>query len=181
MASPDDAIDVDVPPSPRIKRGKGDANEPLELVSSDSEDEKPAKRAKPAPVRTPRVCSAGARAPCRGRRRRRGAPERRPPSRGPRTRRGVRCAAAAPSRPRAAPASRVWPEEHPQLFQPFYKYSKHSASDDAGVSVFRLYQDLAPRPQETVNRFALVDLMLRAHPSMSHTLATRLWIRQAPR
>ena len=32
-----------------IKRGKGDANEPLELVSSDSEDEKPrpAKRAKP--------------------------------------------------------------------------------------------------------------------------------------
>ena len=55
MASPDDAIDVDVPPSPRIKRGKGDANEPLELLSSDSEDEKPrtprpAKRAKPAPV-----------------------------------------------------------------------------------------------------------------------------------
>ncbi len=49
MASPDDAIDVDVPPSPRIKRGTGDANEPLELASSDSEDEKPAKRAKPAP------------------------------------------------------------------------------------------------------------------------------------
>ena len=49
MASPGDseaqAIDVDSP----IKRGKGDANEPLELVSSDSEDEKPrpAKRAKP--------------------------------------------------------------------------------------------------------------------------------------
>ena len=42
MASPDDAIIiVDVPPSPRIKRGTGDANEPLELVSSDSEDEKP--------------------------------------------------------------------------------------------------------------------------------------------
>ena len=41
MASPDDAIDVDVPPSPRIKRGKGDANEPLELASSDSEDESP--------------------------------------------------------------------------------------------------------------------------------------------
>ena len=58
MASPDDAIDVDVPPSPRIKRGKGDANEPLELVSSDSEDEKPrtprpAKRTKLAPATPP--------------------------------------------------------------------------------------------------------------------------------
>ena len=50
MASPDDAIIVDVPPSPRIKRGTGDANQPLELASSDSEDENPAKRAKPAPV-----------------------------------------------------------------------------------------------------------------------------------
>ena len=54
MASPDDAIIVDVPPSPRIKRGTGDANEPLELASSDSEDEKPrtprpAKRPKPVP------------------------------------------------------------------------------------------------------------------------------------
>ena len=51
MASPDDAIIVDVPPSPRIKRGTGDANQPLELASSDSEDEKsrtprPAKRTK---------------------------------------------------------------------------------------------------------------------------------------
>ena len=42
MASPDDAIIVDVPPSPRIKRGTGDKNEPLELASSDSEDESPA-------------------------------------------------------------------------------------------------------------------------------------------
>ena len=58
MASPDDAIIVDVPPSPRIKRGTGDANEPLELVSSDSEDEKPrtprpAKRTKLAPATPP--------------------------------------------------------------------------------------------------------------------------------
>ena len=48
------AIDVDSP----IKRGKGDANEPLELVSSDSEDEKPrtprpAKRTKLAPATPP--------------------------------------------------------------------------------------------------------------------------------
>ena len=28
-----------------------------------------------------------------------------------------------------------------------YNFSKHSASDDAGVSVFKLYQDLAPWPQ----------------------------------
>ena len=54
MASPDDAIIVDVPPSPRIKRGTGDADQPLELASSDSEDEKrerrPAKCAKLASV-----------------------------------------------------------------------------------------------------------------------------------
>ena len=46
-----DAVDaVDAPPSPRIKRGTGDANQPLELASSDSENEKPAKRVKLAPV-----------------------------------------------------------------------------------------------------------------------------------
>ena len=38
-----------------------------------------------------------------------------------------------------------------------YNFSKHSASDDAGVSVFRPYQDPAPWMQETVNRFASVD------------------------
>ena len=56
MATKDAAINVDVPPS-RIKRGTGDANEPLELASSDSEDEKreppPAKRPKQAPVMPP--------------------------------------------------------------------------------------------------------------------------------
>ena len=54
MASPDDAIDVDVPPSP-IKRGTGDANEPLELVSSDSEDEKPRT---PRPAKRTKLASA---------------------------------------------------------------------------------------------------------------------------
>ena len=39
-----------------------------------------------------------------------------------------------------------------------YNFSKHSASDDAGVSVFRPYQDPAPWMQETVNRFAPADL-----------------------
>ena len=50
-----DAVDaVDVPTSPRIVRGTGNAAAPLEIASSDSEDEKceppPAKRAKPAPA-----------------------------------------------------------------------------------------------------------------------------------
>ena len=50
-----DAVDAaDLPPSPRIVRGNGDAAAPLEIASSDSEDEKceppPAKRAKPAPL-----------------------------------------------------------------------------------------------------------------------------------
>ena len=44
-----DAVDaVDVPTSPRIVRGTGNAAAPLELASSDSEDESPAKRAKQA-------------------------------------------------------------------------------------------------------------------------------------
>ena len=47
MATKEAAIDVDadaaadVPPSPRIVRGTGNAAAPLELASSDSEDESP--------------------------------------------------------------------------------------------------------------------------------------------
>ena len=44
---------ADVPPSPRIVRGTGNAAAPLELASSDSEDESPAKRAKQAPAGPP--------------------------------------------------------------------------------------------------------------------------------
>ena len=61
MATEEEAINVDAvdaaggPTSPRIVRGTGNAAAPLEIASSDSEDEKreprPAKRAKPAPVR----------------------------------------------------------------------------------------------------------------------------------
>ena len=49
MATEQAAIDVDadaaadVPPSPRIVRGTGNAAAPLEIASSDSEDEKAAK------------------------------------------------------------------------------------------------------------------------------------------
>ena len=58
MATEEEAINVDavdaadVPTSPRIVRGTGNAAAPLEIASSDSEDERrpPAKRAKPAPV-----------------------------------------------------------------------------------------------------------------------------------
>ncbi len=45
----------------------------------------------------------------------------------------------------------------------FINLPKHSASDNAGVSVFKVYQDLAPRPQETANRFAPDDLAKREH------------------
>ena len=38
-----------------------------------------------------------------------------------------------------------------------YKSPKHSASADAGVLVFKVYQDLAPRPQKTINRVASVS------------------------
>ena len=44
-----------------------------------------------------------------------------------------------------------------------YNFSKHSASDDAGVLVFKVYQDPAPWMQETVNRFATVDLAKAEH------------------
>ena len=57
MATEQAAIDVDAvdaagAPTSRIVRGSGDAAAPLEIASSDSEDERrpPAKRAKPAPV-----------------------------------------------------------------------------------------------------------------------------------
>ena len=49
MASPE-VIDVDADEPPRIAGGTGAADAPLEIASSDSEDENPAKRAKPAPV-----------------------------------------------------------------------------------------------------------------------------------
>ena len=54
MASPE-VIDVDADEPPRIAGGTGAADAPLEIASSDSEDEKPrpAKRAKPAPVTPP--------------------------------------------------------------------------------------------------------------------------------
>ena len=53
MASPDsgpEVIDVDADEPPRIAGGTGAADAPLEIASSDSEDEKPAKRVKLAPV-----------------------------------------------------------------------------------------------------------------------------------
>ena len=52
MASPSspEVIDVDVDEPPRITGGTGKPDAPLEIASSDSEDENPAKRAKPAPV-----------------------------------------------------------------------------------------------------------------------------------
>ena len=49
MASPE-VIDVDADEPPRIVGGTGKPDAPLEIASSDSEDENPAKRAKPAPV-----------------------------------------------------------------------------------------------------------------------------------
>ena len=52
MASPE-VIDVDADEPPRIAVGTGKPDAPLEIASSDSEDEKPAKRAKPAPVTPP--------------------------------------------------------------------------------------------------------------------------------
>ena len=54
MASPE-VIDVDADEPPRIAGGTGKPDAPLEIASSDSEDEKPrpAKRAKPAPVTPP--------------------------------------------------------------------------------------------------------------------------------
>ena len=52
MASPSspEVIDVDVDEPPRITGGTGKPDAPLEIASSDSEDESPAKRAKPAPA-----------------------------------------------------------------------------------------------------------------------------------
>jgi hypothetical protein len=53
MASPDpepEVIDVDADEPPRIVGGTGKPDAPLEIASSDSEDESPAKRAKPAPA-----------------------------------------------------------------------------------------------------------------------------------
>ena len=55
-----------------------------------------------------------------------------------------------------------------------YNFSKHSASDDAGVSVFRPYQDPAPWMQETVNRFATVDLAKAEHFLVCLTHASKL-------
>ena len=55
-----------------------------------------------------------------------------------------------------------------------YNFSKHSASDDAGVSVFRPYQDPAPWMQETVNRFAPVDLAKAEHFLVCLTHASKL-------
>ena len=52
MASPE-VIDVDADEPPRIVGGTGKPDAPLEIASSDSEDENPAKRAKPAPVTPP--------------------------------------------------------------------------------------------------------------------------------
>ena len=49
MASPE-VIDVDADEPPRITGGTGKPDAPLEIASSDSEDENPAKRAKLAPV-----------------------------------------------------------------------------------------------------------------------------------
>ena len=51
MASPE-VIDVDADEPTRIVGGTGKPDAPLEIASSDSEDEKPrpAKRAKPAPA-----------------------------------------------------------------------------------------------------------------------------------
>ena len=58
MASPQNSpevIDVDADEPPRIAGGTGKPDAPLEIASSDSEDERrpPAKRAKPAPVPAP--------------------------------------------------------------------------------------------------------------------------------
>ena len=53
-----------------------------------------------------------------------------------------------------------------------YNFSKHSASDDAGVSVFRPYQDPAPWMQETVNR--PVDLAKAEHFLVCLTHASKL-------
>ena len=52
MASPSspEVIDVDVDEPPRITGGTGKPDAPFEIASSDSEDESPAKRAKPAPA-----------------------------------------------------------------------------------------------------------------------------------
>ena len=52
MASPE-VIDVDADEPTRIAGGTGKPDAPLEIASSDSEDENPAKRAKPAPVTPP--------------------------------------------------------------------------------------------------------------------------------
>ena len=62
MSSPE-VIDVDADEPVRIAGGTGEPDAPFEIASSDSEDEKPAKRAKPAPV-TP---LSGARNPVRRR------------------------------------------------------------------------------------------------------------------
>ena len=45
-----EVIDVDADEPPRIVGGTGKPDAPLEIASSDSEDENPAKRAKPAPA-----------------------------------------------------------------------------------------------------------------------------------
>ena len=52
MASPSspEVIAVDADEPPRIAVGTGEPDAPLEIASSDSEDESPAKRAKPAPA-----------------------------------------------------------------------------------------------------------------------------------
>ena len=53
MASPE-VIDVDADEPPRIVGGTGEPDAPLEIASSDSEDDNPpTKRAKPAPVTPP--------------------------------------------------------------------------------------------------------------------------------
>ena len=52
MASPE-VIDVDADAPVRIAGGTGKPDAPLEIASSDSEDESPAKRAKRAPAGPP--------------------------------------------------------------------------------------------------------------------------------
>ena len=65
MASPE-VIDVDADEPPRIAGGTGKPDAPLEIASSDSEDEKPrAKRAKPAPATVTPPSPAGPPSPIR--------------------------------------------------------------------------------------------------------------------
>ena len=58
MASPSspEVIDVDVDEPPRITGGSGKPDAPFEIASSDSEDESPAKRAKPSRTRSSTGC-----------------------------------------------------------------------------------------------------------------------------